>query len=214
MKWTPEADAALQELKAYLSSVPTLVAPKPQEPLLLYLAATNEVVSAALLAQREVDEAERGQIAAESEEDQNITPPPLPASGIAPRHPRASSLPSSAPARGAHPGPARVPPSPGCAPPPAPGSRAAASFLPLPADSGAALCRHADLARRRLAPPPTSPSRRRASRARAVPHRNRPPAPRSRCLRRLLHELRPSPSSLAPTPVTQSGPASIRVPKP
>ena len=34
MKWTPEADAALQELKTYLSSVPTLVAPKPQESLL------------------------------------------------------------------------------------------------------------------------------------------------------------------------------------
>ena len=50
MKWTPEADAALQELKAYLSSVPTLVAPKPQEPLRLYLAATNQVVSAALVA--------------------------------------------------------------------------------------------------------------------------------------------------------------------
>ena len=49
MKWTPEADAALQELKAYLSFVPTLVAPKPQEPLLLYLAATNQVVSAALV---------------------------------------------------------------------------------------------------------------------------------------------------------------------
>ena len=47
MKWTPEADAALQELKAYLSFVPTLVAPKPQEPLLLYLATTNTVVSAA-----------------------------------------------------------------------------------------------------------------------------------------------------------------------
>lgn len=29
--------------------------PKPQEPLLLYLAATNQVVSAALVAQREVD---------------------------------------------------------------------------------------------------------------------------------------------------------------
>ena len=29
MKWTPEADAALQDLKTYLSSVPTLVAPKP-----------------------------------------------------------------------------------------------------------------------------------------------------------------------------------------
>ena len=61
MKWTPEADAALQELKAYLSSVPTLVAPKPQEPLFLYLAATNQVVSAALVAQREVDEAETEQ---------------------------------------------------------------------------------------------------------------------------------------------------------
>ena len=50
MKWTPEAYAALQELKAYLSSVPTLVAPKPQEQLLLYLAAINQVVSVALVA--------------------------------------------------------------------------------------------------------------------------------------------------------------------
>ena len=58
MKWTPEADAALQEFKAYLSYVPTLVAPKPQEPLLLYLAATDQVVSAALVAQREVNEEE------------------------------------------------------------------------------------------------------------------------------------------------------------
>jgi hypothetical protein len=57
VKWTPEADAALQDLKTYLSSVPTLVAPKPQEPLLLYLAATNQVVSAALVAQREVGDA-------------------------------------------------------------------------------------------------------------------------------------------------------------
>jgi anthranilate/para-aminobenzoate synthase component I len=56
VEWTPKADAALQDLKAYLSSVPTLVAPKPQEPLLLYLAATNQVVSVALVAQREVDE--------------------------------------------------------------------------------------------------------------------------------------------------------------
>ena len=55
MKWTPEADVALQELKAYLSFVPTLVAPKPQESLLLYLAATNQVVSVAMVAQREVD---------------------------------------------------------------------------------------------------------------------------------------------------------------
>ena len=35
MKWTSEAEAALQDLKRYLSSPPTLVAPKPQEPLLL-----------------------------------------------------------------------------------------------------------------------------------------------------------------------------------
>ena len=51
MEWTPEAEAALQDLKKYLSSRPILVAPNPQEPLLLYLAATNQVV-----AQREVDE--------------------------------------------------------------------------------------------------------------------------------------------------------------
>ena len=56
IKWTPEAEAALQDLKRYLSSTPILVAPKPQEPLLLYLAATNQVVSAALVAQREVKE--------------------------------------------------------------------------------------------------------------------------------------------------------------
>ena len=36
--------------------MPIMVAPKPQESLLLYLAATNQVVSAALVAQREVDE--------------------------------------------------------------------------------------------------------------------------------------------------------------
>ena len=56
MEWTPEAEAALQDLKKYLSSMQLLVAPKPQEPLLLYLAAPNQVVSAALVAQREVDE--------------------------------------------------------------------------------------------------------------------------------------------------------------
>ena len=60
MKWIPEADAALQELKTYLSSVPTLVATKYQEPLFLYLVATNQVVGAALVAQQEVDEAESG----------------------------------------------------------------------------------------------------------------------------------------------------------
>ena len=50
MKWTPEAEAALQDLKRYLSSTPKLVVPRPQEPLLLYLTATNQVVSVALVA--------------------------------------------------------------------------------------------------------------------------------------------------------------------
>ena len=49
MEWTPETEAALQDLKKYLSSASVLVAPKPQEPLLLYLAATNQVVSTALV---------------------------------------------------------------------------------------------------------------------------------------------------------------------
>ena len=43
-------------MKKYLSSAPILVAPRPQEPLLLYLAGTNQVVSTALVAQREVDD--------------------------------------------------------------------------------------------------------------------------------------------------------------
>ena len=46
VKWTPEADPAQQDLKRYLSSTPILIAPKPREPLLLYLAVTNQVVSA------------------------------------------------------------------------------------------------------------------------------------------------------------------------
>ena len=56
MEWTPEAVAALQDLKKNLSSTPILVAPKPQELVLLYLVVTNQVVSAALVVQREVDE--------------------------------------------------------------------------------------------------------------------------------------------------------------
>ena len=71
MKWTPEADATLQELKTYLSSAPTLVAPKPQESLLLYLAATNQVVSVALVAQREAEETESGQSPTGPDEDQD-----------------------------------------------------------------------------------------------------------------------------------------------
>jgi hypothetical protein len=43
--WTNEADAALKDLKRVLSSAPVLAAPKDQEPMLLYMVATNRVVS-------------------------------------------------------------------------------------------------------------------------------------------------------------------------
>nr|ABB47352.2 retrotransposon protein, putative, unclassified [Oryza sativa Japonica Group] len=53
--WTEEAEQAFTQLKAYLSSPPVLVAPEPDEPLLLYLAATPQVVSAALVVERNED---------------------------------------------------------------------------------------------------------------------------------------------------------------
>nr|CAE04690.1 OSJNBb0015D13.5 [Oryza sativa Japonica Group] len=53
--WTEEAERALTQLKVYLSSPPVLVAPEPNEPLLLYLAATPQVVSAALVVERDED---------------------------------------------------------------------------------------------------------------------------------------------------------------
>ena len=82
MEWTPEAEAALQDLEKYLSSTPILVAPKPQEPLMLYLAATNQVVSAALVAQREVDE--EAVTAAEPADGKPKIPPAGPDAGKAP----------------------------------------------------------------------------------------------------------------------------------
>ena len=52
-EWTPEADRAFQDLKKYLTSPPVMVAPRPLEPLVLYLAATPYSASAALVAVRE-----------------------------------------------------------------------------------------------------------------------------------------------------------------
>ena len=51
--WTEEAQVALDRRKTFLCSPPVLVAPDLCEPLLLYLAATNHVVSAALVEERE-----------------------------------------------------------------------------------------------------------------------------------------------------------------
>ena len=52
-EWTEEADKAFQDLKRYLTSPLVMVAPRPQEPLVLYLAATPYSASAALVAVRE-----------------------------------------------------------------------------------------------------------------------------------------------------------------
>jgi hypothetical protein len=50
--WTLEAKEALAKLKATLSNSPILVPPTTGEPLLLYVAATTQVVSAALVVER------------------------------------------------------------------------------------------------------------------------------------------------------------------
>jgi len=51
--WTPEAEEALDSLKKMLTSAPVLVPPQPAEPLLLYVAATTQVVRAAVVVERQ-----------------------------------------------------------------------------------------------------------------------------------------------------------------
>jgi len=51
--WTSEAQQALESLKSLLTKAPILVPPTDGEPLLLYVAATTQVVSAALVMERE-----------------------------------------------------------------------------------------------------------------------------------------------------------------
>jgi hypothetical protein len=51
--WTPEAQESLDELKALLSNAPVLMPPSVKEPFLLYVAATNQVVSAAIVVKRQ-----------------------------------------------------------------------------------------------------------------------------------------------------------------
>jgi hypothetical protein len=50
--WTLEAEEALSKLKAMLSNPPILVPPATGEPLLLYVAATTQVVSTAVVIER------------------------------------------------------------------------------------------------------------------------------------------------------------------
>jgi hypothetical protein len=48
-EWTEEADTPFSPLKKVLSTPPVLVVPKEREPLLLYIAATHQVVSMVLV---------------------------------------------------------------------------------------------------------------------------------------------------------------------
>ena len=52
-KWTPEAQEALDTVKQLLTKAPILVPPTDGEPLLLYITATTQVVSASLVVERE-----------------------------------------------------------------------------------------------------------------------------------------------------------------
>jgi hypothetical protein len=51
-EWTEEADTAFAQLKKVLSTLPVLVAPNEKEPVLLYIAATHQVVSIVLVVER------------------------------------------------------------------------------------------------------------------------------------------------------------------
>src|SRR5438128_10905706 len=52
-QWTPEAQQAFDKLKEFLTNPPVLVPPMPEEPLLLYIAATSHVVSTAIVVERQ-----------------------------------------------------------------------------------------------------------------------------------------------------------------
>ena len=58
--WADEADAALKQLKEILSSAPILAAPEPGEPLLIYMAATNRVISIVVVVERKEPGYEHG----------------------------------------------------------------------------------------------------------------------------------------------------------
>ena len=53
--WTPEAQEALDKLKVSLTHAPILTPLMEREPLYLYMAATTQVVSAAIVVERQVE---------------------------------------------------------------------------------------------------------------------------------------------------------------
>src|SRR6266498_2037494 len=52
-QWTSEAQQAFDKLKEFLTNPPVLVPPMPEEPLLLYIAATSHMVSTAIVIERQ-----------------------------------------------------------------------------------------------------------------------------------------------------------------
>jgi hypothetical protein len=53
--WIAEAQTAFDDLKHHLLTTPVLVTPREKELMLLYIAATNQVVSSALVVERAED---------------------------------------------------------------------------------------------------------------------------------------------------------------
>jgi hypothetical protein len=53
-EWGSEQQEAFSELKEYIQKLPTLVSPQSDQPLILYVSATNMVVSGALVQEREI----------------------------------------------------------------------------------------------------------------------------------------------------------------
>jgi hypothetical protein len=93
-----DAEEAFQELKRYLTSPPIVVAPEPGEPLLLNIAATTEVVSMVLVAERPEPLAapEHGGSSASGSGSRDLGPAGRPEAGQT----AGSQLPEVIPARG------------------------------------------------------------------------------------------------------------------
>jgi DNA mismatch repair protein MutH len=51
--WTPKPNQAFPELKVFLTTPPIMMAPQPDETLLVYIAATTHVVSTTTIIERE-----------------------------------------------------------------------------------------------------------------------------------------------------------------
>jgi hypothetical protein len=85
-EWTLEDDRAFAELKRYLMSPPIMVAPRPREPLLLYIAATPRTANAILVAERDA------QVIAKEKIDTPCPGDPLKEEAVVPASPVPSTI--------------------------------------------------------------------------------------------------------------------------